>query len=48
VELRVLGPLEAIGAVGPLKLRPLERRLLAALAASWPAGVEVDALSAAL
>jgi predicted ATPase/DNA-binding SARP family transcriptional activator len=48
VELGVLGPLEAQGVGGTVRLRPLERRLVAALAAARPAAVGVDALVDAL
>ena len=48
VELRVLGPLEAHGDQGRVELRPVERRLLAALVACRPAAAGYEALAEAV
>jgi predicted ATPase/DNA-binding SARP family transcriptional activator len=48
VELRVLGPLEAHGDRGRVVLRPVERRLLAALVACRPGAAGYEALAEAV
>jgi DNA-binding SARP family transcriptional activator len=48
VELRALGPLEAHGSGGRVELRPVERRLLAALVACRPSAAGYDALAEAV
>ena len=45
VDLRVLGSVQARAAGRMIELRPVERRLVAALAACWPDGVRYDALA---
>ena len=48
MELRALGPLEAHGDWGRVVLRPVERRLLAALVACRPAAAGYEALAEAV
>ena len=48
MELRVLGPVEALDGADPIALRPAERRLLAALVACRPSPVRYDALAEAV
>ena len=48
MELRALGPLEAHGDRGRVELRPVERRLLAALVACRPAAAAYEALAEAV
>ena len=48
MEVRVLGPLQAFGADGAARLRPLERRLLAALVAVRPEPVTSGELAEAV
>src|SRR5215217_800949 len=48
MEVRVLGPLQAFGVDGVARLRPLERRLLAALVAVRPESVSVGELAEAV
>src|SRR4051812_9746261 len=48
MEVRVLGPLQVSGVEGVVRLRPLERRLLAALVAVRPESVGVGELAEAV
>jgi DNA-binding SARP family transcriptional activator len=48
VEIRVLGSVELVGAAGPLELRTMQRRLLAALTVRHGEAAPVDALIDAL